>query len=98
MSVRLVRLRHPSPSERVDGPQEMVLYFETVYQLEDRLIAVDPVGDKHQQQGPRQFTRRFVMEIDFDHLTLIPYQDMVGEIGGDIEALDAADRVVERLS
>jgi len=72
--------------------------FERAYQFEDRVIAVDPKHE-NRKSGPRQFTRDNLVEVDFEGLTVIPYERMVNEIGGDVEALsgEAYDQVVERL-
>lgn len=99
MSVRLVRLRHPAPTERVDGPQEESLWFEMVYQLDDRLIAVGPLGDSHQNDSPRQFTRRHIIEVDFETVDVITYATMVTDLPGEVRAIDGEthEKVVERL-
>jgi len=99
MVVRIVRLARPRPSDRVnDEPYEEVLMFERAYQDGDRVIAVDP-KNQNRKDGPRQFTRDHLVEIDFEGLAVIPYERMVREIGGDVDALSAAavDSTVERL-
>jgi len=99
MVVRLVRLARPRPSDRVnDEPYEEVLMFDRAYQDGDRVIAVDPKHE-NRKDGPRQFTREHVVEVDFEGFSVIPYEQMVEEIGGDVDALSAEtyDRVVERL-
>lgn len=99
MVVRIVRLARPRPSDRVnDEPYEEALMFERAYQDGDRVIAVDP-KNQNRKDGPRQFTRQHLVEVDFEGLTVIPYDRMVSEIGGDVDALstEAFDRCVERL-
>jgi len=99
MVVRIVRLARPRPSDRVnDEPYEEVLMFERAYQDGDRVIAVDPKNG-NRKDGPRQFTRDHIVEVDFEGLTVIPYDQMVREIAGDVDALstEAFDRCVERL-
>ena len=99
MVVRIVRLARPRPSDRVhDDPYEEVLMFGRAYQDGDRVIAVDPQHE-NRKDGPRQFTRDHVVEVDFEGLSVIPYEQMVKEIGGDVDALsaEAYDRSVERL-
>jgi len=101
MSVRIVRLRHPRNADTGETePREVALVFERAYQLEDRLIAVGPLNDGHENDHPRQYTRRHLVEVDFDTVDVIPYPDMIAEIGGNIQAMDreGLDRVVERLS
>lgn len=72
--------------------------FERAYQFEDRVIAVDPKHE-NRKNGPRQFTRDHLVEVDFEGITVIRYERMVNEIGGDVETLSSADfdRTVERL-
>jgi len=99
VTVRVVRQAHPRPEDRRhDGPYEEVLMFERAYQDGDRVIAVDP-KNQNRKGGPRQFTRQHLVEVDFEGLSVIPYERMVREIGGDVDALSAAavDSTVERL-
>lgn len=99
MTVRIVRLARPRPSDRGrDQPYEESLKYERAYQLEDRVIAVGP-KDGVRIEGPRQFTRDHLIEVDFETLTPIPYERMVRELPGTIDSLSADDfeQSVERL-
>lgn len=99
MTVRIVRFAYPRREERgQDQVYEEVLKFERAYQLEDRVIAAGPLGECR-KRGPRQFTRAHLKEVDFEEIAVIPYEQMVKELGGEVDALSAElfDQVVERL-
>jgi len=100
VTVRIVLTRHPRETDLAhDGPYDEVLHFERAYQLQDRVIAVNPEGECR-ADGPRQFTRKNLIEVDFERLTLIPYAEMIQELNDDVDLLSAEDfdARVERLS
>lgn len=94
MSVRVTALRHPRHRGRVDEPYEQTMNFETVYQLEDRLIGV---GGETGKLRSKQLTRSHVVSVDFETVDLIPYSQMVDELPGERETIPDDSVSVERL-